>query len=118
METKLETTGTAIYRGNVKIAQCLDKDAGELFGENILPREKYRELLQTYEQAAASADMLVYRANHYHELRQQRDELLAALIDLTSDRYPQALRDGEYWAMQAATNARAGIAKARGRGTK
>ena len=84
METKFEVSGTAIYRGKVKIAQCLDKNAGELFSENILPREEWRDLLPDYQQATANADTLVYRANHYHELRTkcERYDCIGWLYDI------------------------------------
>ena len=43
-----EVAGTAIYRGKVKVAQCLDFDAEELWGEAILPREEWRSLLPSH----------------------------------------------------------------------
>lgn len=81
-----EVAGTAIYRGKVKIAQCLDVDAEEMWGEAILPRKEWRELLPSHEQAIANADTLVYRANHYHELRAERDALRAALVGMVDAR--------------------------------
>ena len=47
-------------------------------------------------------------------VRQQRDELLAALQRLLNPNYDYALRDGQFWAMEAKSEARAAIARARG----
>ena len=101
MTERFETAGTAIYQGNVKIAQCLDKDAGELFGDNILPRQEWRDLLPAYEWAAANADLLVYRANEYHTLRAQRDSLAAALEGI----FAQTAKHSRQWGQAAGAHA-------------
>ena len=47
-------------------------------------------------------------------LRQERVELLAALQRLLNPNYDYALRHGQFWAMEAKSEARAALARARG----
>lgn len=55
----LEAAGLALYVGNVKIAQCLDEGSGEIFGNEIMPREEWRELMADEPAAQANAARLV-----------------------------------------------------------
>lgn len=79
-----------------------------------LPTGLSAELAANASIIAALPDMekeLSARCVENDRLRAQVAELAAALRDLISPRYPVALRDGEHWAMQAETVARAAIAK-------
>jgi hypothetical protein len=60
--------GTALYVGDCKVAQCLDEDAEELYGESILPREEYRNLLVPYDIAGQRCAYIAHANNNYPQL--------------------------------------------------
>jgi hypothetical protein len=53
-----EAEGTAIYADKVKLAQCLDIDAEELYGDEIMPLPEWRELMVQYEEASENARLI------------------------------------------------------------
>lgn len=61
---KMSAEGCALYIGNIKVAQCLDADCADTFGEAVGPRAEWFHLLPNAETAAVNAQRLADRWNN------------------------------------------------------
>lgn len=62
-----EVAGMAVYCGNTKIAQCLDEDAPEIWGEIVAPKSKGIDY-PSEDQASGNAQYIVNCVNHFRDM--------------------------------------------------